>query len=219
MSEIYLIVGLGNPGKQYENTRHNVGWRVLDRLAAKHGITIGKTEHKAQTGAGTILGKKVILAKPLTYMNLSGDAVQPLAHFYKITSDQILVIADDLDLPLGTLRIRKMGSSGGQNGLKHILQRMGNQVINRVRFGIGRPPGRMSAADYVLAPFKGDDDILATEVADRAVLAVETWLTDGVEVAMNRYNGTGEPKPKAESKPKPESSPQSEPTAEPQSDS
>ncbi|MBE2270431.1 MAG: aminoacyl-tRNA hydrolase [Anaerolinea sp.] len=216
---MYLIVGLGNPGKQYENTRHNVGWRVLDRLAAKHGITIGKTEHKAQTGAGTILGKKVILAKPLTYMNLSGDAVQPLAHFYKITSDQILVIADDLDLPLGTLRIRKMGSSGGQNGLKHILQRMGNQVINRVRFGIGRPPGRMSAADYVLAPFKGDDDILATEVADRAVLAVETWLTDGVEVAMNRYNGTGEPKPKAEPKPKPESSPQSEPTAEPQSDS
>lgn len=219
MSEIYLIVGLGNPGKQYENTRHNVGWRVLDRLAAKHGITIGKTEHKAQTGAGTILGKKVILAKPLTYMNLSGDAVQPLAHFYKITSDQILVIADDLDLPLGTLRIRKMGSSGGQNGLKHILQRMGNQVINRVRFGIGRPPGRMSAADYVLAPFKGDDDILATEVADRAVLAVETWLTDGVEVAMNRYNGTGEPKPKAEPKPKPESNPQSQPTAEPQSDS
>jgi PTH1 family peptidyl-tRNA hydrolase len=207
VSEIYLIVGLGNPGKQYENTRHNVGWRVLDRLAAKHGITFGKTEHKALTGSGTILGKKVLLAKPLTYMNLSGDAVQPLAHFYKIPSTQLLVIADDLDLPLGTLRIRKMGSSGGQNGLKHILQRMGNQVINRVRFGIGRPPGKMHAADYVLAPFKGDDDILAAEVADRAVLAVETWLTDGVDIAMNRYNGTGEAKPKKEKidKPEPES--------------
>lgn len=196
MSEIYLIVGLGNPGKQYENTRHNVGWRVLDRLAAKHGITIAKTEHKSLTGSGTINGKKVLLAKPLTYMNLSGDAVQPLAHFYKIPSPQILVIADDLDLPLGTLRIRKMGSSGGQNGLKHILQKMGNQVINRVRFGIGRPPGKMSASDYVLAPFRGDDDILATEVADRAVAAVETWLTDGIDAAMNRYNGTGEPKQK-----------------------
>ena len=209
MSEIYLIVGLGNPGKQYENTRHNVGWRVLDRLAAKHGITFGKTEHKALTGSGTINGKKVLLAKPLTYMNLSGDAVQPLAHFYKIPATQLLVIADDLDLPLGTLRIRKMGSSGGQNGLKHILQRMGNQVINRVRFGIGRPPGKMHAADYVLAPFKGDDDILAAEVADRAVLAVEVWLTDGVDIAINRYNGTGEPKPKKEkpTEPAPETPP------------
>lgn len=196
MSDIYLIVGLGNPGKQYENTRHNVGWRVIDRLAAKHGITLSKTEHKSLTGTGTISGKKVILAKPLTYMNLSGDAVQPLSHFYKIPSTQLLVIADDLDLPLGTLRIRKMGSSGGQNGLKHILQKMSNQVINRVRFGIGRPPGKMHAADYVLAPFRGDDDILAMEVADRAVAAVETWLTDGIDTAMNRYNGTGEPKKK-----------------------
>mgnify|MGYP000045610411 CR=1 FL=1 len=196
MSDIYLIVGLGNPGKQYENTRHNVGWRVIDRLAAKHGITLSKTEHKSLTGTGTINGKKVILAKPLTYMNLSGDAVQPLSHFYKIPSTQLLVIADDLDLPLGTLRIRKMGSSGGQNGLKHILQKMSNQVINRVRFGIGRPPGKMHAADYVLAPFRGDDDILAMEVADRAVAAVETWLTDGIDTAMNRYNGTGEPKKK-----------------------
>ena len=211
MSEIYLIVGLGNPGKQYENTRHNVGWRVLDRLAAKHGITFGKTEHKALTGSGTINGKKVLLAKPLTYMNLSGDAVQPLAHFYKIPATQLLVIADDLDLPLGTLRIRKMGSSGGQNGLKHILQKMGNQVINRVRFGIGRPPGKMHAADYVLAPFRGDDQILAIEVADRAVAAVETWLTEGVEIAMNRYNGTGEPKPKKEkpNEPAPETPPAS----------
>lgn len=191
-----MIVGLGNPGKQYENTRHNVGWRVIDRLAAKHGIALSKTEHKALTGSGTINGKKVLLAKPLTYMNLSGDAVQPLAHFYKIPTPRLLVIADDLDLPLGTLRIRKMGSSGGQNGLKHILQRMGDQVINRVRFGIGRPPGKMHAADYVLAPFRGDDEILAMEVTDRAVAAVETWLSDGIEIAMNRYNGTGEPKKK-----------------------
>jgi PTH1 family peptidyl-tRNA hydrolase len=196
MSEIYLIVGLGNPGKQYENTRHNVGWRVLDRIAAKHGIALSKTEHKALTGGGTISGRRVLLAKPLTYMNLSGESVQPLASFYKVAPDHLLVIADDLDIPLGTLRIRKAGSSGGQNGLKSILGRMGTQEINRVRFGIGRPPGRMNPADYVLAPFRGDDEILAMEVTDRAVAAVETWLTDGVEIAMNRYNGTGEPKKK-----------------------
>lgn len=190
MSELYLIVGLGNPGKQYENTRHNVGFRTIDRLAQKHGIAFGKTEHRALTGSGTILGKRVILAKPMTYMNVSGDSVQPLANFYKIPVDRVLIVADDLDIPLGTLRLRKTGSSGGQNGLKHIIQRMGTQDINRVRFGIGRPPGRMDPAAYVLAPFRGDDEILALEVMDRAVQAIETWLTDGIEIAMTRYNGS-----------------------------
>lgn len=189
MTELYLIVGLGNPGARFEKTRHNVGFRTVERLAQKYGLTFGKMEHRALVASGTILGKRVILAKPQTFMNLSGDSVVPLARFYKIEPDHIIVVHDDLDLPMGTLRLRKSGSSGGQNGLKHILQRMGTQDIPRVRIGIGRPPGRMDAADYVLTPFKGDDEILAVEVQDRAVAAIETWLTDGIELAMSRYNG------------------------------
>ncbi len=196
MPEIYLIVGLGNPGVQYQNTRHNVGFRAVDRLAQKHGLTFGKTEHHAQTASGTILGKRVMLAKPMTYMNSSGDSVQPLVSFYKIEPDHMLIVGDDIDIPLGTLRLRKSGSSGGQNGLKHILQRLGTQEIARARFGVGRPPGRMNAADHVLAPFKGDEAILALEVIDRAVQAVESWLTDGIEMAMTRYNGSVEEPPK-----------------------
>ncbi|KXK13611.1 MAG: peptidyl-tRNA hydrolase [Chloroflexi bacterium OLB15] len=189
MTDLYLIVGLGNPGSRYENTRHNIGFRAVERLAAKHGLTFGKIEHKAQVASGTIAGQRVLLAKPQTFMNVSGDSVAPIAHFYKIPPDRILITADDLDIPLGTLRIRKEGSSGGQNGLKHILQRLGTQEVARVRLGIGRPPGRMDPADYVLAPFKGDDEILAVEVIDRAILAIELWLTDGIDLAMSRYNG------------------------------
>jgi len=194
MPETYLIVGLGNPGERYADTRHNVGFRVVEKLAQKHGLTFNKNEHHAQTASGTILGKRVLLAKPMTYMNESGNAVQPLVSFYKIEPDRILIVGDDIDIPLGTLRLRKSGSSGGQNGLKHILQRLGTQEIARARFGVGRPPGHKNAADHVLAPFKGDDEILAMEVRDRAVEAVETWLRDGIELAMTRYNGTvGEP--------------------------
>ena len=199
MPETYLIVGLGNPGERYADTRHNVGFRVVEKLAQKHGLTFNKNEHHAQTASGTILGKRVLLAKPMTYMNESGNAVQPLVSFYKIEPDRILIVGDDIDIPLGTLRLRKSGSSGGQNGLKHILQRLGTQEIARARFGVGRPPGHKNAADHVLAPFKGDDEILAMEVRDRTVEAVETWLKDGIEMAMTRYNGTvGEP-PKPQS--------------------
>ena len=159
-------------------------------------MTFDKTEHHAQTASGTILGKRVLLAKPMTFMNLSGDAVQPLVSFYKIPLDHILIVGDDIDIPLGTLRLRKSGSSGGQNGLKHILQRLGTQEIARARFGVGRPPGHKKAADHVLAPFKGDEAILAMEVADRAVQAVETWLTEGIEMAMTRYNGSVDEKEK-----------------------
>ncbi len=190
MPETYLIVGLGNPGARYENTRHNVGFRTVERLARKHGLSFDKTEQHAQTASGTMLGKRVLLAKPMTYMNASGDAVQPLVSFYKIPPDHILIVGDDIDLPLGTLRLRKSGSSGGQNGLKHILQRLGTQEIARARIGVSRPPGHKDAADHVLAPFKGDEAILAEEVIDRTLQAVETWLTDGIEVAMTKYNGS-----------------------------
>jgi len=190
MPDLYLIAGLGNPGPRYANTRHNIGFRVLDQLAARHNLTFSRTEQRAQVTAGTILGQRVLLAKPMTYMNLSGDSIAPLARFYKIAPERILIVCDDLDIPLGTLRLRKSGSSGGQNGMKHIIERLGTQDINRVRFGIGRPPGRMDPADYVLTPFKGDEDILAAEVADRAVSAIEAWLTEGIEIAMTRYNGS-----------------------------
>jgi peptidyl-tRNA hydrolase, PTH1 family len=193
MSDVFLIVGLGNPGAKYANTRHNIGFRAVEALAARHQLAFGKTEHRAQVASGSIRGEKVLIAKPQTFMNVSGDSVAPLAHFYKIPPSRLIVLADDLDIPLGTVRVRKMGSSGGQNGLKHILQRMGTQEIARVRLGIGRPPGQQDPADYVLSPFRGDDEISALEMIDRAVKAVETWLIDGIDAAMNQTNGTHTP--------------------------
>jgi PTH1 family peptidyl-tRNA hydrolase len=185
-----IIVGLGNPGPRYENTRHNIGFRVVEELARKHGLSFTKTESRALVASGAILGKRALLAKPMTYMNISGDAVAPLARFYKVEPANLLVIADDLDIPPGTLRLRKTGSSGGQNGLKHIIERLGTQDIPRLRVGIGRPPGRMDAAAYVLTPFtKGDEEMTAVEAVDRAVKMIETWLTDGIDLAMSRYNG------------------------------
>jgi PTH1 family peptidyl-tRNA hydrolase len=210
--ERYLIVGLGNPGAKYENTRHNVGFRAVEMLAKKHGLSFGKQEHRAFTAAGTMLGRRVLLAKPQTFMNLSGDSVVPLMRFYKVEPVNMIVLCDDLDIPLGTLRLRKDGSSGGQNGLKHIIERLGSSGFPRMRIGISRPPGRMDPAAYVLTAFKGDEEILALETIDRAVKAVETWLTDGVELAMTRYNGTGEapkPKPKREPAPPPVTEPDS----------
>jgi PTH1 family peptidyl-tRNA hydrolase len=201
MSDQYLIVGLGNPGSKYESTRHNVGFQALDLLAKKHGLSMGKLEHRAMTASGSIAGQRVLLAKPQTFMNVSGDSVVPLAHFYKIPVERVLILCDDMDIPFGTLRIRKSGSSGGQNGMKHILQRFGTQEINRIRIGIGRPPGRMDPADYVLTPFKGDEAITAADLLERAVKAVEAWLTQGIEESMNRYNGTGTTKSSPTEKP------------------
>jgi PTH1 family peptidyl-tRNA hydrolase len=189
MAERRLIVGLGNPGKKYEKTRHNVGFWVVDELAQRHGINLDRTERKSVTGDGLILGRRVQLAKPQTYMNASGESVRAMMDFYKIEPAHLIVITDDLDIPLGTLRLRKTGGSGGQKGLKNIMQHLGTQEIDRVRFGIGRPPGRMDPAAYVLQTFKGDDEITARLVVERAADAVETWLTDGMDTAMNRYNG------------------------------
>jgi PTH1 family peptidyl-tRNA hydrolase len=190
MTDWHLIVGLGNPGKEYEQTRHNVGFRVVDELARRYNLSFGKKERKAVAASGMILGKKVILAKPQTFMNLSGEAVRSLVDFYKVELPRILIISDDLDIPLGTVRMRKSGSAGGQNGMKSVIQHLGTQEFNRLRFGIGRPPGKMQPKDYVLGVFKADDAILASQVIDRAADAVETWLTDGIELAMTRHNGS-----------------------------
>ncbi len=189
MSDLYLIVGLGNPGRKYEQTRHNVGWHVLDELARRYQVRFDKIEKKAITATATIRGKRVLLAKPQTYMNASGEAVRGLVDFYKIDINRLIVMADDMDLPLGTLRLRESGSAGGQNGIKSIIRHLGTQDFSRVRFGIGRPPGRMDAAAYVLQTFHGDEAILAQEVASRAADAVETWLTEGITMAMSRFNG------------------------------
>lgn len=198
MADWFVIVGLGNPGARYENTRHNIGWMAIDALARRHGIALNRVEHRAQTGSGTIAGMRVLLAKPMTFMNLSGDSVVPLLGFYKVTPDRLMVLHDDLDIPFGTLRIRKTGSSGGQRGLRHIIERLGTQDIPRMRMGIGRPPGRVDPSDYVLMPFRGDDAIAAQELIERTADAVELWLRTGIDAAMNRYNPPPEgrkPKP------------------------
>jgi PTH1 family peptidyl-tRNA hydrolase len=193
MTERYLIVGLGNPGKKYANTRHNIGFRTVDTLATRYHLTFDKKQAKAKVASGIIEGQSVLLAKPQAFMNLSGDSVSGLANFYKIPPEQIMVIFDDLDLPPGTLRIRKKGGSSGQKGMKHIIQRLGTQDFNRIRFGVGRPPGRMDPAAYVLLPFDaGDESILIEETVDRTLKAITTWLTDGIDRAMNDYNGSSE---------------------------
>lgn len=198
MTNRYLIVGLGNPGRDYENTRHNIGWMVLDELARRYGLSFGKKERKASIADGLIRERRVLLAKPQTFMNLSGEAVRALVDFYRIELPHILLISDDLDIPLGTLRMRPSGGSGGQKGIKSTIQHLGTQDFARLRCGIGRPPGKMDPAAYVLQPFRGDDAITAQIVIDRAADAVETWLTAGVELAMSRHNGSvDEPKPAA----------------------
>ncbi len=211
MTDWYLIVGLGNPGKEYADTRHNVGFRVVDELARRYGLTFGKKERKAIIATGVIEGKKVILAKPQTFMNLSGEAVRALVDFYKIEPANILVISDDIDIPLGTVRVRKSGGAGGQGGMKSIIQQLGTQDFNRMRFGVSRPPGKMQTKDYVLGAFQGDEAILASQVVDRASEAVKTWLSDGIELAMTRHNGDIDEPKAVKKQPEPKKEPISKP--------
>lgn len=193
MTERYLIVGLGNPGREYVDTRHNVGFRCVDALAAAHGIPFeAKKKSKAKIADGLITGKRVLLAKPQTFMNLSGSSVQGLASFYQIPPEHIIVIFDDLDIPPGTLRIRPKGGSGGHRGMTDIIQKLGTQDFPRIRFGIGRPPGQMDPAAFVLRRFDADEEVLAAETVERTIKTLETWLTDGIDMAMNLYNGTAE---------------------------
>jgi PTH1 family peptidyl-tRNA hydrolase len=189
MSGKYLIVGLGNPGRDYEQTRHNVGFWVIDELARRHNLTNFTKERKALISTGQIKSKFVILAKPQTYMNLSGEAVRSLMDYYKIEIENFIVVSDHLDLPLGILRLRNSGGHGGQNGIRNIILHLGTQEFARVRFGISRPPGKMQPKDYVLQKFVGDDVILAQQVTETAANAVEHWLEEGLQLTMSRYNG------------------------------
>lgn len=186
----YLIAGLGNPGPDYAKTRHNIGFMVMDELARRHGLAFARSEKRALAADGLIADKRVLLVKPQTYMNESGMAVRGLLDFYKIDLAQFIVVADDLDLDFGKFRMRMGGSDGGQRGVRSIIQHLGTQGFARAKCGIGRPPGRMDPAAYVLRPFLGEDIITAQLLVERAANAVESWLADGLDLAMTKHNGS-----------------------------
>ena len=186
---MYIIVGLGNPGKKYEGTRHNMGFDVIDRLIYKNNIPCSGSKFHSLYGTGMIGTEKVVLAKPLTYMNLSRTAVRELIDFYKIDPEsELIVISDDIDLEPGRIRIRKQGTAGGQNGLRHIVQCLGTQKFIRIRVGTGGKPEGWELADWVLSRFTMDDRALVDDAIVRAADAVAAICTDGIDKAMNVYN-------------------------------
>jgi PTH1 family peptidyl-tRNA hydrolase len=186
----FLVVGLGNPGREYRENRHNIGFMVIDRLCVRLNIALNRLQARALVGSALYEGCKMILAKPQTYMNLSGQAVQGLVRFYKLPLSNLLVVHDDLDLPLGVIRMRPGGGSAGQKGVASIIERLGTQDFPRLRLGIGRPPGRMDPADYVLQDFPPADLSLLSETLERAANAVLVWVVQGLEAAMNQFNGS-----------------------------
>ena len=186
----WLVVGLGNPGDKYENTRHNVGFLTVDELAERARVPVQKLKHRALTNTVELGGAGALLMKPITYMNLSGEAVGEAARFYKIQPDHVLVISDDVSLPLGRLRIRTGGSAGGHNGLKSIIQHLGTDQFPRVKIGVGaKPHPDYDMADWVLSKFAGEDLKVITEAVKKAADAVECYIKDGPDRAMNRFNG------------------------------
>jgi PTH1 family peptidyl-tRNA hydrolase len=185
----FLIVGLGNPGREYRENRHNIGFMLIDRLAVELNVRFTRLQSKALVAAASYNECKVILAKPQTFMNLSGQSVQGLIRFYKLPLTNLLVAHDDLDLPPGTIRIRPDGGSAGQKGMESIIERLGTGEFPRLRLGIGRPPGRMEAPDYVLQDFPAGEMTVISETLNLAVEAALTFITDGLEKAMNIYNG------------------------------
>ena len=186
---MFVIVGLGNPSKEYENTRHNIGFDTIDAIADKYHIQVAELKHKAKIGKGYIGGDKVILAKPLTFMNLSGESVRAIIDYYKVDVEtELVVISDDISLLPGQLRIRKRGSAGGHNGLKNIIQHVGGDNFQRIRMGVGEKPKEYDLVDWVLGHFNKEDRIAVDEAIQKAVQAVEIILTDGADAAMNEFN-------------------------------
>ena len=185
---MYLIAGLGNPTRDYEKTRHNVGFEAIDILADKAGTTVTEKKHKALYGKGYIGGQKVILAKPQTYMNLSGESIREIADFYKIEPENIIILCDDINLSEGQLRIRLKGSAGGHNGLKNIISHLGTQEFPRIRIGVGEKPRGMDLADYVLGRFPKEQQAVMEEAYRDAAEAACMMIEDGADAAMNHYN-------------------------------
>ncbi|MBN2047511.1 MAG: aminoacyl-tRNA hydrolase [Anaerolineaceae bacterium] len=188
--DTYLIVGLGNPGREYRDTRHNVGFMCVDKISETLNIPMSRVQAKAIIGSKKVGDLKILLAKPQTYMNASGQAVGALSKFYKVPPENILVIHDDLDLPLGTLRLRPGGGSGGQKGVASIMQHLGTQEFPRMRFGIDRPPGRMDAAAYVLQNFNAAELEILEITLRKAAEAAQSFYQHGLNHAMNHYNGS-----------------------------
>lgn len=183
---MYIIAGLGNPGKKYENTRHNIGFITLDFLAERHDIKINKIKHKALVGEGRIAGQKVLLVKPQTYMNLSGESLREVMDYYKVDIEDMIVIYDDIDLDAGAVRIRKKGGPGTHNGMRSIVQHLGTD-FPRIRMGIGKDR-KGDLADFVLGGFTNEDREVLEPAVERAALSIECYVDEGIEKAMNKYN-------------------------------
>ncbi len=185
-AELYLIVGLGNPGREYEKTRHNVGFQVVDLLADRYKISLSRTKFKSVYGETSINGKKIILAKPQTFMNCSGESVAEITRFYKIPTEKVIVIYDDMSLEIGRLRIRPKGSAGGHNGIKNIIAHLSSEEFPRIKIGIGKPKGEW--VNHVLGSFSQEEEEKLLETYKIVFLAVETIITKGTDEAMNKYN-------------------------------
>lgn len=186
---MYIIVGLGNPKKEYENTRHNIGFDVIDKLAEQEKISVLEKKHKALIGKGYVAGQKCILVKPQTFMNLSGESVREVIDYYKVDeTEELIVISDDISLDVGQLRIRKKGSAGGHNGLKNIIAHLGHDQFMRVKMGVGEKPKGYDLADYVLGHFTKDERVLMDKAAERAADAIRMMITQDADAAMNEYN-------------------------------
>lgn len=186
---MYIIAGLGNPSKEYEGTRHNAGFQVIDRIAEKYNISVDAKKHRALIGKGMIAGQKVILAKPQTFMNLSGESIRSLLDYYKIDEEnELIIIYDDISLEPGQIRIRAKGSAGGHNGIKNIIQHLGGQVFPRIKVGVGEKPPKMDLADYVLGHFSKEEKEQMDEGYEHAMHALELMLMGEISEAMNEYN-------------------------------
>ncbi|MBV6392933.1 MAG: Peptidyl-tRNA hydrolase [Anaerolineales bacterium] len=188
----HLLIGLGNPGREYKDTRHNIGFMLVDHLAERIGARGLKVQSKAIVTSGLYEETKIILAKPQTYMNLSGQSVQGLLHFYKIPLENLIVAHDDLDIPFGAIRIRPTGGPGGQRGMANTIELLGTKDFPRLRLGIGRPPGRMDPKDYVLQNFSKDEAKILPEILSRAADAAIEFVMNGLNSAMNKFNGMAE---------------------------
>lgn len=187
-----LIVGLGNPGARYAHTRHNVGFMVVDAVAEQHGLQLTKRGFHSFWGDGRLDGHKVVLLKPQTFMNLSGQAVAAALRYYRAPAADLLVVYDDLDLPTGRLRLRAAGGAGGHKGMRSVIEHLGHETFARVRIGIDRPPPGWAVPDWVLAPFTADEQPLVRQAVDAAAAAVALFVAEGIEAAMNRFNKTGD---------------------------
>ncbi len=186
---MYIIAGLGNPGGRYEHTRHNVGFEVIDILADRMGLCVDEKKHKGLCGRGMLEGQRVILLKPQTFMNLSGESVRAVADFYKVEPENILVIYDDVSLEPGQLRIRGKGSAGGHNGIKNIIAHLGTQEFPRIKVGVGEKPGSMDLADYVLSRFSKGEQEMMDQAFREAAEAAAAVIGQGIDAAMNHFNG------------------------------